>query len=125
MGTFLETPALEQGAPSKDTPADVNQTLGTSEITRPEPQLDFLAPSQRPDSLGRLGHYEVLALVGRGGMGMVLRAFDEKLHRVVALKVVFPELINGPLGRKRFIREAIAAAQVFARERGADPRRGG
>src|SRR5262249_54422998 len=38
--------------------------------------LDFLAASQRPGSLGRLGHYEVLEVVGRGGMGVVLRAFD-------------------------------------------------
>ena len=42
---------------------------------RPEPgeTLDFLAPSQRPGALGRLGHYEVLEVVGRGGMGVVLR----------------------------------------------------
>src|SRR5689334_14772403 len=47
--------------------------------------LDFLEPAARPGSHGRLGHYEVLDVVGRGGMGIVLRAFDEKLHRVVAV----------------------------------------
>ncbi len=111
-GEFLQTPALEQSESMDETPAAMDQTLGTGETGRSETTLGFLAPPQRPDSLGRLDHYEVLELVGRGGMGMVLRAFDEKLHRVVALKVVSRELAASPIGRKRFIREAIAAAQV-------------
>lgn len=78
---------------------------------RPE-GLDFLAPSTRPGSLGRLGHYEVLEVVGRGGMGIVLRAFDEKLHRVMAIKVMAPALAAGGSARQRFVREARAAAAV-------------
>src|SRR5262249_38305337 len=46
--------------------------------------LTFLAPARKPGSLGRLDHYEVLAVVGKGGMGVVLKAFDEKLQRIVA-----------------------------------------
>jgi WD40 repeat protein len=74
--------------------------------------LDFLAPSERPGSLGRLGHYEVQALVGRGGMGVVLKAFDENLHRVVAVKVMAPQLAANATARQRFTREARAAAAV-------------
>jgi eukaryotic-like serine/threonine-protein kinase len=74
--------------------------------------LDFLEPSTKPGSLGRLGHYEVLEVVGRGGMGIVLRAFDEKLHRVVAIKVLAPALAAGISARQRFVREARAAAAV-------------
>src|SRR5262249_48807622 len=74
--------------------------------------LDFLQPSTKPGSLGRLGHYEVMEAVGKGGMGIVLRAFDEKLHRVVAIKVLAPELAGHPPARRRFGREARATAAV-------------
>jgi len=74
--------------------------------------LEFLANSDKPESLGRLGHYEVLEVIGRGGMGIVLRAFDEKLHRIVAIKVMAPRLAATSPPRKRFLREARAAAQV-------------
>lgn len=76
------------------------------------PLLDFLAPSQRPDSLGRLGHFDVLEVIGHGGMGVVLRAFDEKLHRVAAIKVMAAQLATNAAARKRFTREAHAAAAV-------------
>src|SRR5262249_4391644 len=72
--------------------------------------LDFLGPAAKPGSLGRLGHYEVLEVVGRGGMGVVLRAFDEKLHRVIALKVLDSALASNGSARQRFVREARAAA---------------
>src|SRR5262249_41691189 len=74
--------------------------------------LDFLGPPARPGSLGRLGHYEVLEVLGRGGMGVVLRAFDDKLHRVVALKVLDSALANNGSARQRFVRDARAAAAV-------------
>src|SRR5207244_5912204 len=62
--------------------------------------------------LGRLGHYQVLEVIGRGGMGVVLRALDEKLHRVVAIKVMAAQLASNATARKRFTREAQAAAAV-------------
>jgi formylglycine-generating enzyme required for sulfatase activity len=74
--------------------------------------LHFLQPSARPDSLGRIGHYEVLQVLGQGGFGIVLRAFDDVLQRVVALKVLAPEIAATSPARKRFLREARSAAQV-------------
>src|SRR5207245_1360154 len=44
--------------------------------------LDFLSPPEDPAHLGRLRHYEVTEVLGRGGMGVVLKAFDSVLHRV-------------------------------------------
>src|SRR5262245_31353696 len=66
--------------------------------------LDFLGPSQKPGSLGRLAHYEVLEVVGRGGMGTVFRVFDSKLHRIVAIKTLAPQLATSSAARRRFVR---------------------
>ena len=68
--------------------------LGEETVVRPETatptdaELDFLAPSDWPDSLGRLGPYEVKGLLGRGGMAVVLKAVDPALNRTVAIKVL-------------------------------------
>jgi serine/threonine protein kinase len=74
--------------------------------------LDFLQPSDQPGSIGRLGTYEVSQIVGQGGMGVVVKAFDPTLHRVVAVKVLAPYLAHNPQARRRFIREAKAIAAV-------------
>jgi serine/threonine protein kinase/Leucine-rich repeat (LRR) protein len=74
--------------------------------------LEFLDPSSRPDSLGRIGHYEVLQVLGVGGFGIVLRAFDDILQRVVAVKVMAPQMAATSPARKRFLRDARTSAQV-------------
>jgi hypothetical protein len=74
--------------------------------------LDFLSPPTKAGTLGRLGHYEVLEVAGHGGMGVVFRAFDDKLHRVVAVKALAPSLAASGRAREQFVREARAAAAV-------------
>lgn len=74
--------------------------------------LSFLKPAEDPGLLGTLGPYEVYELIGRGGMGMVFRARDPKLNRIVAIKVLAPELAAHGNARQRFLREAQAAAAV-------------
>lgn len=74
--------------------------------------LDFLSPPSHPEMLGRLGRYEIERLIGSGGMGIVLKAFDTELNRPVAIKVLAQHLCTSGPARKRFEREARAAAAV-------------
>ncbi len=74
--------------------------------------LGYLQPTTKPGSLGRLGHYEILEAIGRGAFGTVLRAFDDKLERIVAIKILAPEMAATSPARKRFLREARSSAQV-------------
>jgi len=60
----------------------------------------------------RLGPYQVAEFVGRGGMGVVLKAYEERLQRWVALKIVRPELADDAAALARFTREARAAAAL-------------
>jgi serine/threonine protein kinase len=105
-GPFLDEPAAQQlaaqGVTQEEMPA----------ATEDGPSLDFLTPSEKPGSLGRLGHYEIQEIIGQGGMGIVLKALDEKLHRVVAIKVMAVQLATSATARRRFAREAQAAAAV-------------
>ena len=54
--------------------------------------------------------YEILGELGRGGMGVVYRARHCRLDRLVALKVIAPDLLGDPAARHRFREEAIVAA---------------
>jgi serine/threonine protein kinase len=65
------------------------------------------------DLLNRqLGPYRIEALIGRGGMAAVYRAFDTRLQRYVALKMLYPQYLADTDVVERFRREAITAAQL-------------
>ncbi len=71
-----------------------------------------LDPPLHPEHLGRLGDYEVTDLLGQGGMGVVFKAFDETLNRHVAIKLMAPQWSADAAARRRFAREAKAAAAI-------------
>src|SRR5438067_1940378 len=77
-----------------------------------ELKLDFLQPPDDPGKLGKLGTFDVLRVVGRGGMGVVLHGYDPCLQRDIAVKVLDPGLAGNETARARFCREARAAAAV-------------
>jgi serine/threonine-protein kinase len=75
--------------------------------------LDMMDPTDEPDAVGRISGYEVLGVVGYGAMGVVVKAIDRPLDRIVALKVMNPVLAACGTARQRFAREAKAAAGVL------------
>lgn len=77
-----------------------------------EMSLDFLEPSDSPAMLGRLGQYDIIEPLGCGGMGIVLKGFDQDLNRYVAIKVLAPHYATSSAARKRFAREGRASAAV-------------
>ena len=71
-------------------------------------------PLLRPQSVLGL-RYEILELLGRGGMGAVYKAKDREVNQIVALKVIRPDLANSPAIIERFKQELILARQVTHR----------
>src|SRR5438445_776309 len=60
----------------------------------------------------RLGPYEILAPLGKGGMGEVYRAHDTRLHRTVAIKILPHDKVADPERKRRFLQEARAASAL-------------
>ncbi|HUE17331.1 MAG TPA: protein kinase [Planctomycetaceae bacterium] len=75
--------------------------------------VDFLEPSPAPEAIGRLAEIDILEVIGRGGMGIVLKGFQPELKRLVAVKVLAPHLATSGAARQRFAREAQAAAAIM------------
>jgi eukaryotic-like serine/threonine-protein kinase len=100
----------------RETPSGANSVtefpVPKSSQQRSNEDLSFLEPSEDSAYLGRLGHFEVARVIGRGGMGIVFEAYDSHLQRTVAVKVLDPDLADDELARQRFCREARAAAAI-------------
>src|SRR5690606_18099190 len=106
-GRFLERPAA--GTAEPDGPTRTYEEAADDDRAA---ALAHLGPPGPPGPPGRLGHYAILEVLGRGGFGIVFRAFDEVLQRVVAVKVLAPSMAVTSPARKRFLREARSSAQV-------------
>ena len=69
--------------------------------------------NEQPDRSGSsIGPYELIRLIGRGGMGEVYEATDTRLGRAIALKILRPEVVQDAERKARFEREAKALAAL-------------
>jgi serine/threonine protein kinase len=93
--------------PSADHADEEHETQTLASVLR------LLGPTDDPHMLGRIGEYEIVSVIGRGGMGIVFKAFDARLNRFVAIKMLLPHLAASGAARKRFAREGRAAAAVI------------
>ena len=101
-----------------DHPTRVGSPGGAPDATADASSRNFqvhginLEPAKRDDEIGRLGDYRILEVLGSGGMGCVFRAEDQKLQRLVALKLLKPTQACSRQARERFLQEARAAAAI-------------
>ncbi len=89
-----------------------SDAAGGTGVSSADLVASFLEPSDDKTLIGRLDQYDVLEVIGCGGMGIVLKGHDRQLNRPVAIKVLGPQYATNAAARRRFVREAQAAAAV-------------
>lgn len=111
-GSFLVKPIMEELDATHLSGAVRAASGANIEPGELRASLPFLEPCETPGRIGKLDTYEIIEVIGRGGMGFVLKAFDTKLQRIVAVKVLATPKATDTSAAKRFLREARAAAAV-------------
>ncbi len=100
-----------QSSASASINSDADETVNIPP-TEGTPSSPSFAPPVEPEEVGKLGPYRIVKQLGQGGMGAVYLAFDTRLGRKLALKVMLPRFAADASAKERFLREARAAAQI-------------
>jgi len=107
---------VHEEAPLRRVLSDLEDTATRTAVSNFQDRTTWvqslLKPGASADALGLLDAFEVMELIGQGGMGLVFKALDPSLNRTVAIKVLAPDLASDTVARQRFAREAKAAAAV-------------
>ena len=110
--TTLRLIETESGIFKKPGVAGRDSDCPTAAKNSPLVIISGLKPTQETGALGELGEYIIREVIGYGGMGTVLKAWDKRLSRVVAIKVLHPHLAMSSAARVRFAREAQSVASI-------------
>ncbi len=106
----IETTVEYLASQHESLPSASEETAAAEPVANSE--MPQFAPPTVTGEIGRLGKYRIQKELGRGGMGAVYLAFDERLQRQIALKVMLPKFAANATAKDRFLREARAAAQI-------------
>ncbi len=102
--------------PNRGPASSRNHFTQVVDAPKRKPELDPDLPEEvreaAADPARKIGRHILLDEVGRGGMGLVLRAYDLGLHREVAIKKLLPEKVDDDSLRRRFTKEAQSAARL-------------
>ncbi len=111
--TVIEIPAPHEAPTVLEAPI---ARPSTRAVSAPQSaRSNWNAPLLLPTGTVLANRYEILELLGEGGMGAVYKARDAELDRVIALKVIRPELASNPEILQRFKQELVLARQVTDR----------
>ncbi len=120
MSTKVRCPNPECGRRARISEENLGQTVrcprcGISFVSSLSDDESALPPAVVPEasSAAVIGRYQIRDKVGKGAFGTVFQAYDPKLDRMVALKVLHPQALTSQRAVERFQREARAAARML------------
>jgi eukaryotic-like serine/threonine-protein kinase len=112
VGTAAQTPPPLSGSPAHHSAAPPSRPVAASGYRSSVAASSITAFLSLQPGVIFGGRYEILSVLGQGGMGAVYQARDRELDRLIALKVIRPELATDPAILQRFKQELILARNI-------------
>ena len=110
----LQDDALDDGL-SEWTGRSDSDSVGADAGNYASRIIDYFDPTDDPRMLGRFGGYEIVGIVGCGGMSVVLKGFEGALDRYIAIKLLAPHLATSGAARRDLPGKPARQPQCFTR----------